>query len=270
MKKIVLISLFLCSLPAMAQTAYSVNGQVITPQSQKMLMDLFEKRGVTSAEQRLELAKQVLTQQAVINQLAAKNRLEIDPAIKAELEETKSQIFLNELLRREVFVNPITDYEFKKEYETLKESYDPNEVKVSHILVKTNSEAKEIIRRIRAGEDFTKLAKELSLDPTTKDNGGQMDFTNVRQISINGFGEAAMAMEKGSLLPIPFKSVHGYHVVKLLDKREVPFPSFEALKPRLERSIVQQRTQEFINQKIAEAKIEDIKPAPRPAARRPY
>lgn len=152
----------------------------------------------------------------------------------------------------------------------LKESYDPNEVKVSHILVKTNSEAKEIIRRIRAGEDFTKLAKELSLDPTTKDNGGQMDFTNVRQISINGFGEAAMAMEKGSLLPIPFKSVHGYHVVKLLDKREVPFPSFEAIKPRLERSIVQQRTQEFINQKIAEAKIEDIKPAPRPAARRPY
>ena len=132
------------------------------------------------------------------------------------------------------------------------------------------AEAKEIIRRIRAGEDFTKLAKELSLDPTTKDNGGQMDFTNVRQISINGFGEAAMAMEKGSLLPIPFKSVHGYHVVKLLDKREVPFPSFEALKPRLERSIVQQRTQEFINQKIAEAKIEDIKPAPRPAARRPY
>ena len=72
MKKIVLISLFLCSLPAMAQTAYSVNGQVITPQSQKMLMDLFEKRGVTSAEQRLELAKQVLTQQAVINQLAEK------------------------------------------------------------------------------------------------------------------------------------------------------------------------------------------------------
>ena len=174
MKKIVLISLFLCSLPAMAQTAYSVNGQVITPQSQKMLMDLFEKRGVTSAEQRLELAKQVLTQQAVINQLAAKNRLEIDPAIKAELEETKSQIFLNELLRREVFVNPITDYEFKKEYEMLKESYDPNEVKVSHILVKTNSEAKEIIRRIRAGEDFTKLAKELSLDPTTKDNDGHL------------------------------------------------------------------------------------------------
>lgn len=181
----------------MAQTAYSVNGQVITPQSQKMLMDLFEKRGVTSAEQRLELAKQVLTQQAVINQLAAKNRLEIDPAIKAELEETKSQIFLNELLRREVFVNPITDYEFKKEYEMLKESYDPNEVKVSHILVKTNSEAKEIIRRIRAGEDFTKLAKELSLDPTTKDNGGQMDFTNVRQISINGFGEAAHGYGKG-------------------------------------------------------------------------
>ena len=135
------------------------------------------KKGVSHLlSQRLELAKQVLTQQAVINQLAAKNRLEIDPAIKAELEETKSQIFLNELLRREVFVNPITDYEFKKEYETLKESYDPNEVKVSHILVKTNSEAKEIIRRIRAGEDFTKLAKELSLDPTTKDNGGQMDF----------------------------------------------------------------------------------------------
>ena len=156
---------------------------------------------------------------------------------------------------------PLTDADLKKTYEEVKKQYDPNEIKVRHILVKTEQEAKDIIKSLNAGGDFATIAKEKSLDQGTAAQGGEIPFTNIRRIAIPGFAETAMALNKGALLPVPFHSALGYHVIQLQDKREVPLPSFDALKPQIQNLAAQRQAQQYMADLMKNAKIAEAAPA---------
>ena len=134
-------------------------------------------------------------------------------------------------------------------------SYDPHEIKFRHILVKTPEEAREIIQSLKVGSDFGSLAKERSLDQSTSQNGGQIPFTNIRNVLVPGLAEAILALQPGELLPVPFKSKLGYHVVLLEEKREVPFPPYEEVKPKLLAELERLQTTEFLNNLQKDAKI---------------
>lgn len=259
MKKLLLLAALCASFPVLAQTAYTVNGKVISQNAQKKMMGVLAQRGVSDVNQQAAMAKQVLTEQTVIQQLAAKNKLDT-PEIEAQVEEYKTQLLLNALLKKNVFNTPFQEYELKQVYQQNKDVYDPNEVKVSHILVSSDVQARAIMTRLKNGESFEALAKECSLDKHTADKGGELPFTNVRQITIPGFAEAALALGRGAILPIPFKSQMGYHVMRLDDKREVPFPTYEQLKGQIQRSLMQAKTQEFVTTIVADAKIGALTP----------
>ncbi len=114
-------------------------------------------------------------------------------------------------------------------------------------MVKTPEEAKEIIQSLKAGADFAAIAKEKSLDQSTSQNGGKIPFTNIRNVLIPGLAEAILALQPGDLLPVPFKSKLGYHVVLLEEKREVPFPSYEEAKAKLLEELEMRRMSDFLS-----------------------
>lgn len=60
-------------------------------------------------------------------------------------------------------------------------------------------------------------------------------------------------------MTIPFKSASGYHVIRLDDKREVPFPSEADIKPQLVNLWKQQEAQNYLVGLVKKAKIEEIK-----------
>ena len=105
------------------------------------------------------------------------------------------------------------------------------------------------------------IAKEKSLDQGTAAQGGEIPFTNIRRIAIPGFAETAMALNKGALLPVPFHSALGYHVIQLQDKREVPLPSFDALKPQIQNLAAQRQAQQYMADLMKNAKIAEAAPA---------
>src|SRR5690606_12682980 len=73
----------------------------------------------------------------------------------------------------------VTEEEMKAFFEENKEDFAQEEqVKARHILVATEKEAQEIKDKLAKGEDFAALAKEYSLDDSTKNNGGQLGFFN--------------------------------------------------------------------------------------------
>lgn len=257
MKKLfIAAALSALSLPALAQTAFTVNGQLVTVAEQKELMKVLESQGIKDAKQQLEAARNILAQQKVISQAARKEKIAQDPAVKAVIADRQMQIYSAELVRKNAASHKITDNDLKDAYEQVKKAYDPNEIKVRHILVKTEDEAKDIIKSLNAGGDFAKIAKEKSLDKASGTQGGEIPFTNIRRVAIPGFAETAMALNKGALLPVPFHSSLGYHVVQLQDKREVPLPSFEALKPQLEALVAQENAQRYLASLMKDAKIE--------------
>ncbi|MGC4021950.1 MAG: peptidylprolyl isomerase [Cyclobacteriaceae bacterium] len=112
-----------------------------------------------------------------------------------------------------------------------REAYDrlTQEVKASHILIllkpdaspedtlKAFNKISEIRKRVMAGEDFEKLARELSEDPTAKTNGGNLGYFSVFQM-VYPFEEAAYKTKVGEISPV-VRSRFGYHIVKVLDKK---------------------------------------------------
>lgn len=262
MKKLLLATaLAALTAPVFAQTAFTVNGQTVSVAEQKELMKVLADRGVKDQKQQLEAARSILAQEKLIEEAAKKANIAQDPAVKALIAERKTEIYSAELVRKNAAAHPLTDADLKKTYEEVKKQYDPNEIKVRHILVKTEQEAKDIIKSLNAGGDFAPIAKEKSLDQGTAAQGGEIPFTNIRRIAIPGFAETAMALNKGSLLPVPFHSALGYHVIQLQDKREVPLPSFDALKPQIQNLAAQRQAQQYMADLMRNAKIAEAAPA---------
>lgn len=261
MKKLLLATaLAAFTAPVFAQTAFTVNGQTVSVAEQKELMKVLADRGVKDQKQQLEAARSILAQEKLIEEAAKKANIAQDPAVKALIAERKTEIYSAELVRKNAAAHPLTDADLKKTYEEVKKQYDPNEIKVRHILVKTEQEAKDIIKSLNAGGDFAAIAKEKSLDQGTAAQGGEIPFTNIRRIAIPGFAETAMALNKGSLLPVPFHSALGYHVIQLQDKREVPLPSFDALKPQIQNLAAQRQAQQYMADLMRNAKIAEAAP----------
>lgn len=90
-----------------------------------------------------------------------------------------------------------------------------NKIKCSHILVKKQSEALEILEKIKNGEKFGKLAKELSIDSGSAKRDGSLGYFG-RGVMVKPFEEAAFKLQKGEISQ-PIKSEFGYHIIKRIE-----------------------------------------------------
>jgi len=87
-----------------------------------------------------------------------------------------------------------------------------DKIKCSHILVKKQSEALSIIERLKKGESFDKLAKELSIDRGSGKKGGNLGFFG-RGMMVKPFEVVSFKLEKNQFSE-PVKTEFGYHVIK--------------------------------------------------------
>jgi peptidyl-prolyl cis-trans isomerase C len=88
-----------------------------------------------------------------------------------------------------------------------------DKIKCSHILVKKHSEALQILDRIKKGESFADLARELSIDRGSGKRGGDLGFFGRGQM-VKPFEEAAFKLKKGELTNEPVRTQFGYHIIK--------------------------------------------------------
>lgn len=185
LKSFVLAAALAGVLPAaVAQTAFTVNGQFVSVEEQKQLMDFLRANGVTNEKQLKNAARSILLEQKIIEQAARNEGLLEDPRVRVLTSEKQAQLYGSILSRRYASEHPITEEQVRNRYDSLLSSYDPHEIKFRHILVKTPEEAREIIQSLKVGSDFGSLAKERSLDQSTSQNGGQIPFTNIRNVLV--------------------------------------------------------------------------------------
>lgn len=125
------------------------------------------------------------------------------------------------------------------------------QIKASHILVNFNNpegkvdtayaKAKidTVMQKIKAGEDFAKLAEKYSDDTGSKKNGGDLGYFG-RRMMVKEFDEAAFNLKPGEISDI-IKTNFGFHIIKLTDQK--PYPNFDQDKEELEKIFKQTRYQ---------------------------
>jgi peptidyl-prolyl cis-trans isomerase C len=116
----------------------------------------------------------------------------------------------------------------------------PEKRRIGNISVATEQDAQTVLTRARSGTDFAALAKDLSLDPTTKDSGGDLGFTDRASLE-TGYAQAAFSTPVGSLFG-PVRSESGWNVGVVMDLRPERPLSFEEVQEGLRNELRQQRT----------------------------
>ena len=166
----------------------------------------------------------------------------------------RDKLLLDDYLEGQV-KTAVTPEAARKLYDdTVKNVKPEEEVRARHILVEGEDDAKSAAERVRKGEDFAKVAGELSKDPGSKTDGGDLGFfTKVRMVP--AFAEAAFKLTPGQVSE-PVKSQFGWHVIKLEEKRTKPVPAFEEMKEQVETYLARKAQQDVILALREKAKIE--------------
>jgi parvulin-like peptidyl-prolyl isomerase len=147
----------------------------------------------------------------------------------------------------------VTDADAKKYYDDNKAQYDVAESRdVRHILVKTRAEADDVVAKLEAGGDFASIAKKVSLDPGSKDNGGKLTITKGQTVA--PFDQSAFQLKTGQLSK-PIKTEFGYHVIQAVSEiKPAKTTPFEQVKEQIKSQLVETKKNEAIQKWAAETR----------------
>ena len=152
-----------------------------------------------------------------------------------------------------VAVEANTDANIKKTYdEAAAGQKDVMEVHARHILVPSEDEAKAALGRVKGGEDFAKVADELSKDTGSK--GGDLGFFTKDKM-VAEFADAAFKVAPGSISD-PVKTQFGWHIIKVEEKRPVAFPPLDTVKEQVSHYVIQRAQADMITKLHEGVKIE--------------
>ncbi|MDD3364917.1 MAG: peptidylprolyl isomerase [Syntrophomonas sp.] len=157
------------------------------------------------------------------------------------LDQVKKDIISN--LKVKKILEPqitITEEELKAYFEENKATFaQEKQVKASHILVDSLEIANEVKQKLVDGGDFAQLAKEYSTDPGTKENGGDLGFFGSEQMAIE-FEKAAFALKVGEISD-PVQTEYGYHIIKLVDKKDAQEANYEQSKAEIRDALLEKK-----------------------------
>ena len=228
-----LITASLLSTSAIAQNAAIVNGKSI-PKAQ--LDKLVQKSGQPDNPQVRDQAREMLVTRELILQEANNRGVLQKESVRDQLEQSRVGILVAAVFEDYVEKEGVAEADLKAAYESVKAQYTGKEYHVEHILVDNESDAKAIIAQIKAGGNFEEIAKAKSKDPGSAKNGGDLGWVSDKAL-VPEFSKAMVQLKNGQITNKPVKSQFGYHIIKMIDSRDMRAPSFEEMKDQLKQMI---------------------------------
>ena len=222
------------STTAFAQNAVIVNGKAI-PKAQ--LDKLVQKSNQPDNPQVRDQAREMLVTRELILQEADKRGLIQKESVRDQLEQSRMGVLVAAVFEDFVEKEGATDAELKAAYETVKTQYTGKEYRVEHILVEKESDAKAIVAQIKGGANFGEIAKAKSKDPGSAANGGDLGWVSDNAL-VPEFSKAMVKLKNGQITDKPVKSQFGWHIIKVVDVRDVKAPSIDEIKDQLKQMIM--------------------------------
>jgi peptidyl-prolyl cis-trans isomerase C len=230
-----------------------------------------QKYFTTNPQQKTVILKRIVEHRAIAD-LAKKEGFDKKTEVKEQLEFLLNDYLAQEYLKKVVLKDiVITEEEIKKHYQENEKTYIyPAQAKARHILIKVAPNAPEeekkkakekaegLLKKVKDGEDFAKLAGEFSEDQATQKKGGDLGYFSKGRM-VKPFEDAAFALKPGQVSEI-VESQFGFHIIKLEDLKEARVRSFEEVKEMVKSQIQLKRNkekqEEFLKNIYKEAGVE--------------
>jgi len=162
---------------------------------------------------------------------ALRQSLDQEDETRRRLSAARERILGNVLVENHLknTVNETTIRRMYDEQASLRDRGD--EVQARHILLKDEETAKEIAKKLTAGGDFAALAREISEDEGSRDQGGNLGYFTNDMLEAT-FTKVAFSTKKGEVSQ-PFKTEYGWHILQVQNRRKAPQPSFEEMRSEI-------------------------------------
>jgi len=192
----------------------------------------------------------------------AKANLDKDPEIERQVTDLRKRLVVQRVMRQYQTPPEISDADVQKQYDDNPNLYSTTQVRASHILVKDEATANEILAELKEHPDkFETIAQEKSIDTTTAKKGGDLGMFGQGRM-VPDFEKVAFSLKVGELSPV-VKTQFGYHIIKVTERKEGERKPFDQVKEQIRASMrnkaMQDRIQGHYDQlkKDANLKIDD-------------
>jgi peptidyl-prolyl cis-trans isomerase C len=221
----------------------------------------FYIKGVTGGKSSADLTP---PQRAAALDNLIRGRLVEEEGMKEGLDKSGDTPFYLVLSRVNVFEQALqerylkdrkpTEQELRAEYETQIAAMPKTEYHARHILLATEPFAQKVVERLNKGEKFEVIAKSDSMD-SSKANGGDLGwFTPSRMMP--EFAAAVITLKPGEYTHTPVHTQYGWHVIQLIETREVNPPPFDQVRQRLQQMVEAKKFRMYTDELMHNAKIE--------------
>ena len=188
----------------------------------------------------------------IVAQADEEEKIQDTPEFKRLVKDLKKQLMARQYLEQKA-KKAQTKEKLHALYEQFKKDNPPQEeMSAAHILLKTEKEAKDVIKQLEKGADFADLANKVSENKGLE--GGDLGYFT-RELMVPEFSEAAFAMKEGEISKQPVKTKFGYHIIKAGPRRLAEPPKFEDVEDELMQMQAAQSVEETMRQLRKKAKI---------------
>lgn len=236
--------------------AATVNGKAVKQSLVDFIIKDASARGQKVDDSTKALVVSKLISQELVYQEAQKAGVDKQADYQAREELMRRDLMINTYLQDYLKKNPVDEASSKAAYEKFKTQMGDKEFSARHILVKTEAEAKDVIAQLAKGGDFAKLAKEKSLDPGSKEKGGDLGWFAPSSM-VKPFSDAVSKLQKGLYTTVPVQTKFGWHVIKLEDTRDLQPPAYDTVKENIQKDLQQKQLEKLLADLRGKAKIVD-------------
>ncbi|MDR1026427.1 MAG: peptidylprolyl isomerase [Lactobacillus sp.] len=196
-----------------------------------------------------EKALDIFVNGKMLYQAAEGEKITQSPEYKKQLAIAQEEIARKIYIEKKVNAK-VNDTAVKKLYDDYKKNFQAEkEMKAKHILVDSETTAKEVIAKLKKGGNFDTLAKEYSKEPA------ELGYFT-KGMMVPEFGNAAFTLKKGEYSQTPVKTQFGYHVIMVEDMRDAKPLPLKTIEPQLKGLLTQQAIAEVLQTLTKNAKIE--------------
>jgi peptidyl-prolyl cis-trans isomerase C len=249
--------------PKPAATATDTSPPVAIVDGFPITRDFYEFyiKGITGGKASADLSQQ--QRSAALDNLI-RGRLVEEQGMKDGLDKSGDTPYYLVLSRVNVFEQALqerylkdrkpTEQELRAEYETQIAAMPKTEYHARHILVATEPFAQKVIERLNKGEKFEAIAKSDSMD-SSKSNGGDLGWFAPQRM-VPEVAAAVTGLKPGEYTHTPVHTQYGWHVIELIETREVSPPPFDQVRGRLEQMVEAKKFRLYTDELMHNAKIE--------------